>query len=60
MDVRLEQQDNEDSVRGALGSTLRYLREKAGRSLSQLADDTNCDRATCTGWKPPNASPSGR
>lgn len=46
MTVRPEQQDtNEDSARGALGSTLRYLREKAGKSLSQLADDTNYDKS---------------
>ncbi|PWI06233.1 DUF397 domain-containing protein [Streptomyces sp. NWU339] len=46
MNVRPEQQDsNEDSARGALGSTLRYLREKAGKSLSQLAEDTNYDKS---------------
>ncbi|WP_030857963.1 helix-turn-helix domain-containing protein [Streptomyces sp. NRRL S-37] len=46
MDVRPGQQDTgEDSARGALGSTLRYLREKAGKSLSQLADDTNYDKS---------------
>ncbi|MGW4020891.1 helix-turn-helix domain-containing protein [Streptomyces sp. NPDC005009] len=46
MDVRPEHQGaDEDSARGALGSTLRYLREKAGKSLSQLADDTNYDKS---------------
>ncbi len=46
MTVRPEQQTTtEDSARGALGSTLRYLREKAGKSLSQLADDTNYDKS---------------
>ncbi|MGW5213291.1 helix-turn-helix domain-containing protein [Streptomyces sp. NPDC004051] len=46
MNVRPEQHDgNEDSARGALGSTLRYLREKAGKSLSQLAEDTNYDKS---------------
>jgi transcriptional regulator with XRE-family HTH domain len=45
MDVQPERQDNEDSARSALGSTLRYLREKAGKSLSQLAEDTNYDKS---------------
>lgn len=46
MNVRPERHDsNEDSARGALGSTLRYLREKAGKSLSQLAEDTNYDKS---------------
>ncbi|MFF8031021.1 MULTISPECIES: helix-turn-helix domain-containing protein [unclassified Streptomyces] len=45
MNVRPELQDNEDSARGALGSTLRYLREKEGKSLSQLAEDTNYDKS---------------
>lgn len=46
MAVQPQQHDtNEDSARGALGSTLRYLREKAGKSLSQLADDTNYDKS---------------
>ncbi|WP_309246920.1 helix-turn-helix domain-containing protein [Streptomyces somaliensis] len=45
MDVRPQQQDGEDSARGALGSTLRYLREKAGFSLGQLSEATNYDKS---------------
>lgn len=37
--------ENEDSARAALGSTLRFLREKAGKSLSQLAEDTRYDKS---------------
>ncbi|MGX1312248.1 transcriptional regulator with XRE-family HTH domain [Streptomyces calvus] len=45
MDGQPARQDTEDSARSALGSTLRYLREKAGKSLSQLAEDTNYDKS---------------
>lgn len=33
------------SGRAALGRTLRYLREKAGKSLSQLASETRYDKS---------------
>jgi hypothetical protein len=37
--------EDEDSARAALGSTLRYLREKTGKSLGQLAEDTRYDKS---------------
>lgn len=37
--------EDEDSARAALGRTLRYLREKAGKSLGQLAEDTRYDKS---------------
>ncbi|WP_405992411.1 helix-turn-helix domain-containing protein [Streptomyces sp. NBC_00986] len=40
-----EQVDTEgESGRAVLGRTLRYLREKAGKSLGQLAEDTGYDK----------------
>ncbi|WP_327270600.1 helix-turn-helix domain-containing protein [Streptomyces sp. NBC_01218] len=36
---------DEESGRAALGRTLRYLREKAGRSLGQLAEETRYDKS---------------
>ncbi|MGW0854409.1 helix-turn-helix domain-containing protein [Streptomyces sp. NPDC002690] len=36
---------DEESGRAALGRTLRYLREKAGKSLGQLAEDTRYDKS---------------
>ncbi|QTZ92898.1 helix-turn-helix domain-containing protein [Streptomyces auratus] len=36
--------ENEDSARAVLASELRHLRRKSGRSLAQLADETNYDR----------------
>ncbi|MGW7364059.1 helix-turn-helix domain-containing protein [Streptomyces sp. NPDC054841] len=43
--MEVQPDENEDSARGALGSTLRFLREKAGKTLSQLAEDTNYDKS---------------
>ncbi|WP_405972728.1 helix-turn-helix domain-containing protein [Streptomyces sp. NBC_00988] len=41
-----EQVDAEsESGRAVLGRTLRYLREKAGKSLGQLAEDTGYDKS---------------
>jgi transcriptional regulator with XRE-family HTH domain len=37
--------EDEESARAALGSTLRLLREKAGKSLGQLAEDTRYDKS---------------
>ncbi|MFJ8469317.1 helix-turn-helix domain-containing protein [Streptomyces swartbergensis] len=34
-----------ESGRGALGRTLRFLREQAGKSLGQLAEDTGYDKS---------------
>ncbi|MBM4794852.1 helix-turn-helix domain-containing protein [Streptomyces sioyaensis] len=36
--------ENEDSARAVLASELRHLRGTSGRSLAQLADETNYDR----------------
>ncbi|WP_328723697.1 helix-turn-helix domain-containing protein [Streptomyces sp. NBC_00247] len=36
---------DEESGRAALGRTLRYLREKAGKSLGQLAEETRYDKS---------------
>jgi hypothetical protein len=33
-----------ESGRAVLGRTLKFLREKAGKSLGQLADDTGYER----------------
>jgi transcriptional regulator with XRE-family HTH domain len=41
----LEELEEEDSARAALGRTLRYLREKAGKSLGQLAEETRYDKS---------------
>ncbi|MDQ1027430.1 transcriptional regulator with XRE-family HTH domain [Streptomyces umbrinus] len=41
-----EQVDGEQETgRAVLGRTLRYLREKAGKSLGQLADETGYDKS---------------
>ncbi|WP_030741617.1 helix-turn-helix domain-containing protein [Streptomyces sp. NRRL F-5135] len=40
-----DQIEDEDSARAALGSTLRFLRDKAGKSLGQLAEETRYDKS---------------
>ncbi|GGX24521.1 hypothetical protein GCM10010383_63640 [Streptomyces lomondensis] len=37
--------EQEESGRAALGRTLRFLREQAGKSLGQLAEDTGYDKS---------------
>ncbi|MFE1785223.1 helix-turn-helix domain-containing protein [Streptomyces sp. NPDC059506] len=37
--------EDENSARAALAGTLRYLRERAGKSLGQLAEDTRYDKS---------------
>ncbi|MFF8918803.1 helix-turn-helix domain-containing protein [Streptomyces sp. NPDC015032] len=38
-------EEDEESGRAALGRALRYLREKSGRSLGQLAEETRYDKS---------------
>jgi hypothetical protein len=46
-----------ESGRGVLGRTLRLLREKEGKSLGQLADDTGYDKSYRAAWSRASGCP---
>ncbi|MFI2547896.1 helix-turn-helix domain-containing protein [Streptomyces rochei] len=54
----VEQADGQgESGRSVLGRTLRLLREKEGKSLGQLADESGYDKSYLTAWSQVSGSP---